>query len=490
MGGSGGWKRLRKAGNGAAERLSRTPGAERGSAQAEVRIRRTDPPDFQAAFRRLSGELEEQRLILEQRNRDLAELNKAGALIASSLDRAEVLRRIVVAGRRLFGNDTVRLWLLDRAGQRLDLTAGAGSADRLPDAMRSVAVERSVYGRVVREGRPFRSDDVLADPLWVNRAYVERTDLRACIAVPLRQEADPLGVLSVLAPAGHRFRAEDVDLLATLAGFAALALTNAALAEEVGRLEGLRELDRLKGEFLSTVSHELRTPLSLVHGYAELLSLREVPPEQVREMAAEILRGSGRMVRMVDELLDFSGLETGRLALRKARIDLGKLLGEVSCDLVEASTRHTLRLDVAPDLPLVCADPERLRQVVVHLVRNALQYSAGGEVTVAAGARINRVVVSVADRGVGIAPDEQSRIFEKFYRAREALTSTVRGAGLGLAVVRHVIEAHGGQIELRSTPGEGSIFTFWLPLLPRDSADESAPPQASLSAPPAQRVTS
>lgn len=489
MGDGDGWQRLRRLCSRIAAWLRGRPWSERGSALAAVRIRRSDPPDFHAAYHRMSGELQRQRVALERRNRELAELNELGALVASSLEREEVLRRIVLAGQRLLGAGMVRLWLLDRSGQRLELVAGAGPADGLPGTMRVVPLEGSVYGQVVREGRPFRSDDVLAEPSFMNRAFVERTGLRACIAVPLRQEGESLGVLSVLARREHRFRAEDVDLLTTLAGYAALALTNAALAEEVGRLEGLRELDRLKAEFLSTISHELRTPLSLIHGYAELLALREVPSGQVREMASEILRGSSRMVRMVDELLDFSGLETGRLALHMARTDLGALLAEVSRELVGSSPKHALRLEVAPDLPPVSADPERLRQVVVHLVRNALQYSPrGGEIAVTAGARVNRVLVSVADRGVGIAPDEQERVFEKFYRARDALVSSVRGAGLGLAVARHVLAAHGGAIELRSTRGEGSVFTFWLPLAPGEPPSEAATGEATGSARTTQRI--
>ena len=395
----------------------------------------------------------------------LAELNDLGALVASSLNREEVLRRVVHAGQRLLGAGLVRLWLLDESGAQLELVAGAGPSEDQSGAKQTLPVRESLAGRAVRKGRPFRSQDVLAEPLFRNRAFAEREGLRACIVVPLLHEGKALGALAVLAGGGHHFEEEDVDLLQALAGYAALALENARLADEVGRLEGLRELDRLKAEFLSTISHELRTPLSLIHGYGELLSLRPLPPEQVRGMASEILGGSSRMIRMVDELLDFSGLETGQLVLRKHAVDLGPVVAAVSRELVGSSSRHSLRLDIPDDLPRVCADPDRLRQVMVHLVTNALQYSpAGGEIVVRARVRGDRARVSIADQGVGIEPDEQERVFEKFYRARDALVSTVRGTGLGLAIVRYLVEAHGGTVELRSVPRQGSTFSFSLPL--------------------------
>jgi signal transduction histidine kinase len=259
------------------------------------------------------------------------------------------------------------------------------------------------------------------------------------------------------------FRDEDVSLLEALAGYASLALENARLADEVGRLEGLRELDRLKAEFLQTVSHELRTPLSLIHGYAELLATRDAPAELVREMGAQIHRGSTSMVHMVDDLLDFSRLETGRFALQLAPVDLRQILASVGAALVDPSPTHCLSLELPPEPLLVAGDGDRLHQVVVNLVSNAVRYSTGGEVALRARLDENQVQVEVEDHGIGIALDDQPRVFEKFFRARQTIISEVRGAGLGLTISRHLIEAHGGTIDVRSIPGQGSVFTFSLP---------------------------
>jgi signal transduction histidine kinase len=394
----------------------------------------------------------------------LAEMNQLGALVVSTLDRDEVLRRIVHAGQRLLSAELARLWLLDAGAEQLLLAADAGSPGGSSGSLRSIRVEGSLYGHVLREGRPFCTPDVQAEPLLKNRAFIERQAFRACLIAPLLHEGNALGVLSVLARGERRFRDEDVDLLQALASFAALALGNAWLADEVGRLEGLRQLDQLKGEFLATVSHELRTPLSYIHGYAELLSLRDVSPEQVKDMAGEIYRGSTTMARMVDDLLDFSRLEAGRLTLRVQPTDLAELLATTGHSVVGPSAEHHLRLDLPPDLPRVAADPDRLRQILSGLLSNALRYSAGGEIALRARSDGGQVWIEVEDHGVGIAPEEQERVFEKFYRARGSVLSSVRGSGLGLAMARNLVEAHGGVIRVTSPPGQGSVFSFCLPV--------------------------
>jgi signal transduction histidine kinase len=238
-------------------------------------------------------------------------------------------------------------------------------------------------------------------------------------------------------------------------------------------------------DFVLAVSHELRTPLTHVHGYAELMTDegRALEIEELREMALEVRRASSTMLRLVDDLLDYSRLRSGRFELRRASLDLGELIRSVAAGFVHRPDLHRIVLDL-PDEPLpVRADGDRLRQVLGNLVSNAIRYSPeGGEVRIRAGRTAESVRVEVTDHGVGIPPEERELVFESFYRGTGGLVSPSPGSGLGLAIVKHLVEAHGGTVGVESSPGRGSTFWFvlaadhtaWLPRPGRDAGQEAA----------------
>jgi signal transduction histidine kinase len=230
----------------------------------------------------------------------------------------------------------------------------------------------------------------------------------------------------------------------------------------------LRELDRLKSDFISTVSHELRTPLTSIVGYAEFLEddpLGVLSDDQV-EYVAQIQTSAKRLRRLVDDLLEFGLLDFGSFRLACAEESLMQKLRLVVHSLRPQLDRKRIRLelDVPDDALMVVMDGDRIEQVVTNLVHNAIKFTPeGGHITVSAVALVANVRVAVRDSGIGIPADKRSRLFEKFFQVDPSLRRIHGGAGLGLAICKALVEAHGGAIGVDSAPGEGSTFWFTLP---------------------------
>ena len=228
------------------------------------------------------------------------------------------------------------------------------------------------------------------------------------------------------------------------------------------------KLSRLKSDFVANVSHELKTPLALIRLFAETLELGRVPsPEKAQQYHRIINKESHRLTQLINNILDFSRIEAGRKEYRLVRGDVSGVVRDVVDAYRFSIEQHgfTLELDVAEDLPELSIDPEALSQALINLINNAIKYSPEQKrISIAARRDGDRVLLSVSDSGIGIPKAEQKKIFEKFYRAESSLVHTTKGSGLGLALVRHIVEAHGGEVELSSAPDEGSTFTIVLPL--------------------------
>ena len=240
-----------------------------------------------------------------------------------------------------------------------------------------------------------------------------------------------------------------------------------------------RRLEELKADFIATVSHELRTPLAAVHGAAKTLLRDDVDlgHDVSRQLLGLVSEQSDRLARMVEDILLASTLESPELELARERVDVGDLAADaVAGARVQASEQLTLELAVAPSLPAVAADRDKLRQVLVNLVANAVKYSPnGGRIEVEVKPEDGHVAVVVRDQGLGIAPSEQSLIFEKFYRADANMTRGVSGSGLGLYISRELVHRMGGTISVQSQPGEGSTFVVTLPTVGVRAGREAPP---------------
>jgi two-component system phosphate regulon sensor histidine kinase PhoR len=233
-------------------------------------------------------------------------------------------------------------------------------------------------------------------------------------------------------------------------------------------LTALRQLERVRTEFVANVSHELRTPLTAIQGYLEtLLSGALDEPENARRFLEIVLRQSERLGRLLNDLTDLSNIELGKVTLRREPLALDEVVSAVLGMIGPRATRSRVRVtaDVPAELPAVMADRDRLAQILINLVDNAVKYTPeGGSVTVTARAAGDGMVeVVVADTGIGIPAADLPRITERFYRVDKARSRELGGTGLGLAIVKHLVLAHGGELRIESPQQQGTIVRFTLP---------------------------
>jgi signal transduction histidine kinase len=288
--------------------------------------------------------------------------------------------------------------------------------------------------------------------------------------VPLMREERIIGGLVVRRREPGEFSVELVDLLETFAAQSALAIENARLFREIqDKGRQLEVASRHKSEFLANMSHELRTPLNAIIGFSEVLAERmfgEVNEKQA-EYLQDILASGRHLLSLINDILDLSKVEAGRLELELGRFHLPTALDNALTLVRERASRHGIALDVAVDAGLgdVVGDERKIRQILLNLLSNAVKFTPeGGRVGVAATTAAGVITISVSDTGIGIAPEDQEAIFDEFRQVGRDDTRKQEGTGLGLTLAKKFVELHGGQIGVRSQLGQGSTFTFTLPV--------------------------
>ena len=227
----------------------------------------------------------------------------------------------------------------------------------------------------------------------------------------------------------------------------------------------LEKLDRTKTEFLSIVSHEFRTALTGIQGFSELIRDGGLEPDELRAYGGYIFNDADRVNRLIGDMLDLDRMESGRMSIRMADVDINEVLSDTVARAATASSMVEFKPDLDPRLPIVTGDRDRLVQVVSNLVSNAVKYSPeGGTVTISSRAEGGYALITVADTGLGIPPDEIVLVFERFRRVRSGAAQSIAGTGLGLTIVKQIVEMHGGKIWVESAVGHGSAFHFTIPL--------------------------
>ena len=352
---------------------------------------------------------------------------------------------------------------------RLEGTVGLAVQDggRLAVAGAASVVRGSAVARVLERGEPLYLPDL-----------VGRDTPRRCFVAPLGGHG-AAGALAV-ERAGDIPADERRSLLA-LAAHVGLALENARLAARQRRFADelaekvsaatrqVVEMDRMKSEFVAIASHELRTPLTALQGFSELLATRRLAPSEIARVGTIMNAEAERLGRIVNDFLDLARLERGLAPpLRRTRVDAGALVADAVDVLQRARPTHRFEVECADGLPALDADPDALDRVVKNLVANAVKYSpAGGRVRVAARAceAPPAVEITVEDEGPGIAEADLGRIFEPYYRTTTG-ARTAAGAGLGLAVVKSLVDAHGGTIRVDNVTPHGTRMTLTFPALP------------------------
>jgi signal transduction histidine kinase len=288
---------------------------------------------------------------------------------------------------------------------------------------------------------------------------------------PLVREGGPCGAISVLRPATGVFSDKEVALLQTFSDQAVIGIENVRLFNEIqDKSRQLEIANRHKSEFLANMSHELRTPLNAIIGFSEVLDERYfgVLNDKQAEYVKDIHSSGRHLLQLINDILDLSKIEAGRMELEVGDFDLPAALQNALTLVRERAQRHSiaLGLDVDSRIGTFRADERKFKQIMLNLLSNAVKFTPeGGKVNVAAKLNGSAVEVSVSDTGVGIAPEDQAIVFEEFRQVGRDYTRKAEGTGLGLALTRRFVELHGGAITLASAPGKGSIFTFTLPII-------------------------
>ncbi len=419
---------------------------------------------------------------LEHRTSELAALNKAGRILASTLDSDQLLGLVMEQIKALVDAEAASVLLCVPAGAEdappeLVFAAATGpAAEKLLGTRMSGAT--GIAGWVVQARQSVHIADSQNDPRFYQQVdAVTGMTTHSLLAVPLIAKGSLVGVMEVINKRSGRFDAHDLEILEALSNSSAIAIDNARLyATEQQRaaalaraLEQQRELERLQREFIQNVSHELRTPIGIILGYAELLDsdkLGELHPDQ-REPIRIIVRRAHMLRRLVEDITAILEIEAHTRGGQRVSLDLAALVQAAIDEFqITAEKAHlTLTAKIEPEALPIYGDAVALRRVLDNLVSNAFKFTpAGGRVTVRLRPGAEKVILEVSDTGIGIAADKLEHIFDRFYQVDGSITRHYGGMGLGLALVKEIVEAHGGQIEVASQVNVGTTFTITLPV--------------------------
>jgi len=367
--------------------------------------------------------------------------------------------------------------MLDRALTSLEGESGL-LAVREKSGSYSIGASKNLSDRAIGRVQPLLDD--IIPRIAQSRAFDVLSDLagqpaeklangggqmRYMVLAPLEIEREMLGLLMVFrAHAQSVFGDQHRPLLDALTSEMASSLQSRQLLNEL--LMERERSENLRSTFVSIVTHELQTPLSIIKGYASTLARRDVEwkPEVVSDSLLIIEEEADRLSRLVSDLLEVSQIETHGIRVEPVQVDLRSLFEHAVTRLRTAHPQTPLDLAIEGEPAMINADPDRLEQVLINLVDNAIKYSSrDAPVSIRLTSGPDEIRFSVSDRGIGIPEDQRERIFERFYRVDNSAARKAKGTGLGLFIVRAVIEAHGGRIWVDSTPGQGSTFYVALP---------------------------
>ncbi|HSF07430.1 MAG TPA: GAF domain-containing protein [Methylomirabilota bacterium] len=422
---------------------------------------------------RLLSELQTRTQELTRSVGQLTALGEVGQAVSSTLDLETVLQTICVRAAQLAGAEACTVSEYDEVAEVFHQRATHNLDDEVVAVARRTPVRKGegVQGRMAITRQPVQISDIGAADAYHGpfRDVLLRTGTRAVLAIPLLREDHLVGSLTVNKKTPGEFPPETVELLKTFATQSAIAIQNARLFREIeDKSRQLEVASRHKSQFLANMSHELRTPLNAILGYTELIADKiygEVP-ERMGEVLERVDKSGRHLLGLINDILDLSKIEAGQLTLALTDYSMADVVQSVAVS-VEALAREKqldLAVTVDPDLPLGRGDQRRLTQVVLNLVGNALKFTDTGRVAVRARRADDAFLVEVADTGPGIAPADQAKIFEEFQQADSATTRAKGGTGLGLAIARRIIEMHGGHMWVESTLGQGSTFSFTVPI--------------------------
>jgi signal transduction histidine kinase len=409
---------------------------------------------------------------------ELQGLREVGETVNSTLDLHEVLSTIVAHAVQLSGTEGGSIFEFDEERQEFYIRAAFGTSEELLDALRStrVGLDDTLVGRAASTGTSIAVPDIDEAPRDAHLTQLSRAGWRSMLAVPLVRHDTILGALVIRRRTLGAFPSQITELVETFASQSALAIQNARLFQQLElKSRELEIASRHKSEFLASMSHELRTPLNAVIGFSDVLLDRlfgELTPKQ-EEFLGDIRDSGNHLLELLNEILDLSKIEAGKMQLELTSTSLRDALEHGLRMVGERANRQGLSLDLTidPGVDIVVADPLRLTQVIVNLLTNAVKFTpAGGTIQVAARRVANEIHISVKDSGIGIAEAEQARIFDAFQQGPRTVSASAEGTGLGLTLCKQIAELHNGRLWVESQIGAGSTFTFAIPATTTSSA--------------------
>jgi signal transduction histidine kinase/DNA-binding response OmpR family regulator len=422
---------------------------------------------------------------VRERAAELVTINRITQALATQLDRDSLVQLVGDQVRDLFHAPIAYVALLNRTTMMLNFpyTFGEEAASR--------PFGTGLTSQIIRTGQPL----LINEDMERNRSKlgIEQIGVMTAsyLGVPIPSGGQMIGVISVQSTDQEGvFTEADQRLLSTIASAVGVAFHNASLFEEASHARAAAEqADAAKSSFLSTVSHELRTPLTSVLGFAKIIRRRLeerlfplLPSDdkkivqtknQVLENLGVVVSEGERLTKLIDDVLDLAKIEAGKFTWNMGSVSVEEVIDRAvaaTASLFEAK-KLTLVRTIAPDLPTVTGDSDRLIQVVINLISNAVKFTDEGSITCSAELKDGQIVVGVKDSGIGIAPADQPKVFEKFKQVGDTLTDKPKGTGLGLPICKEIVEYHGGTIWVESAPGQGSTFSFSLPIAAQAKLD-------------------
>jgi signal transduction histidine kinase len=426
---------------------------------------------------RLFQELEERTGELARSVGELKALGEVGQAVSSTVDLHTVLSTIVARAVQLSETDCGIIYEYDEPTQEFHLRANYQMEQELVNAYKATPLRlgQGATGRAAETRVPVQITDLRHEHELATsgmRPILSRLGYQSLLAVPLLFEQKIMGALTIYRRESGTFAREVVNLLRTFATQSVLAIQNARLFREIeDKSTQIEAANRHKSEFLANMSHELRTPLNAIIGFSEVLQEKlfgELNEKQA-EYTSDILTSGQHLLSLINEILDLSKVEAGRMELELAPFDLPLAIDNARTFVRERATRHgiTLDLDVDERLGEYIGDERKIKQILLNLLSNAVKFTPeGGRIGINARQANGSVEISVTDTGIGIALEDQPRIFEEFRQVGRDYAHKVEGTGLGLALAKKFVELHGGRIWVESEVGKGSTFIFTLPITP------------------------